>query len=171
MKALFLGLVVSIMAVGFLAGCTTRSSQHWVETAIDEHGMKTQIVKRIVYPGDSSWDKPAVKDTIYQTCPISALDKAFNKLDTDQCVSEHTHNNGMTYTTRTHDSNGPVLSQAVPAAIIAGGIVGGAAVLRPARTNVNQTGGGASANADASAYAHQSQKQSADIDIRSGGHK
>jgi hypothetical protein len=135
-------ILLSVLSVAVFAGCTTRASQHFPMTIVDVKGKPYKVIQRIVYPGDSSWDKPAVKDTIYQTCPFQNWDPKTDALvKLEECVNEHTHNNGMTYTTRTHDSNGPILSNAVPAAIIAGGIVGGAAVLRPSRTSVNATGG------------------------------
>jgi hypothetical protein len=133
---------VLVTAVLALAGCTTRASQHFPMTIVDGKGIPHKVIQRIVYPADSSWDKPAVKDTIYQTCPFENWDPKTDVLmKLEDCVNEHTHANGMTYTTRTHDSNGPILSNAVPAAIIAGGIVGGAAVHRPSKTSVNATGG------------------------------
>jgi hypothetical protein len=134
-------ILISIMVLGAV-GCTTRASQHFPMTMIDANGKASKAIQRIVYPGDSSLDKPAVKDTIYQTCPFENWDPKTDILvKVEDCVNEHTHNNGMTYTTRTHDANGPVMSNAVPAAVIAGGIVGGAAVLRPSRTNITASGG------------------------------
>ena len=159
---------VLILLSVMLVACTTRPMQYWPETQVDTKGNKTKVLRMVMYPGNSSIDKPATKDTIMYVCPIEDWDKSLDALrTTENCVPEHTHgdgvNQGHTMTTRTHDTASPVLSNALPALILGGSIMGSAVLLRPSRTTVEQTGGGASS--DSSAY----QKQSADIDVRGGG--
>lgn len=154
-----------------LFACTTRPTQQWLETQVDNKGNKTKITRMVMYPGNSSIDKPATKDTIYYICPAEDYDnKHDSMITTENCVPEHTHgdgvNQGHTMVTRTHDTASPVLSNALPALIMGGSIMGGAVLLRPSRTSVDQTGGGASSNSSSNSYAYQ--KQSADIDVRGG---
>jgi hypothetical protein len=130
-----LGIILKLLD---MTGCTTRAAQHYPFTLVDEKGYRELMIQRIVYPADSSWDKPAVKDTIYQVCPYGNWDPKTDILvKLEECEQEHTHHAGMTYTSRTHDSNGPVLAGAVTTLPIAGAILGGAALVRPSRVTQN----------------------------------
>ena len=141
---------IILMSIMLLA-CTTRPMQHWPETQVDSKGVKTKVVRMVMYPGNSSIDKPATKDTIYYVCPFDDYNSVKDKLiTTENCIPEHSHGDGVnvghTMVTRTHDTASPVLSNALPALILGGSILGGAALLRPARTNVNQTDGNTTTN-------------------------
>lgn len=169
--------ITASMLVGLIAsvGCTSNPMQHFVAYDPDKN---EKYVVNIAYPSNSAFLVGDTKEAVWARCPISALDLAFDKLDSSWCVLEHDHHDGMTYIRRTHTDSKSLVKEVGPSAIMGGAFVAGMYGIRPNQTSntTTQNGGGASSssnnNVSSSSYQSQgqSQHQSADISIRSGGH-
>ena len=126
MRQVFIAFVLGIMGLGFLAGCETVSSQHFVSSEIVKGEKKYFVSNRKILRGGAIQGSD-VTTPVWQRCPIEALDGDSDRLDETQCVTEHDHFAGMTFDRHVDAHSTTLPKTIIPAAAIGAGIGAGLA--------------------------------------------